>query len=178
MASEALRSFLAESRARLVATVQVAAPELLTRRPAPERWSPLEVLEHVALVERWFVQIVAGLAEEGARQGLRFQEGTTRATDSIAAMATQVDIHKPMQAAEFVHPTGEASLPELLEQLSRSRQDLLGLLPALDELDTNRLQFRHPTQHFLLNAYEWVHLSGVHDRLHARQIRQALESAS
>ena len=83
-----------------------------------------------------------------------------------------------MEAAEFTHPTGTAFLPYLLEQLGRSRQGLLDLFPVLDELDTDQLRYRHPTQHFELNAYQWVHLSGLHDRLHTRQIRQALETAA
>lgn len=93
-------------------------------------------------------------------------------------MAAQVDIRKPMEAGEWVLPAGSSRLPQVLEQLDRSRQALLGVLPALDELDTDQLEYTHPKQGFTLNAYQWVHLSGVHDRLHARQIRQALESAS
>jgi hypothetical protein len=178
MTSQELEQFLSDARARLLATVEATAPELLTRRPTPERWSPIEVVEHVALVERWFVQIVSDLADEGTNRGLLFKDGMVRTIDALPALNAQVDLRRPMQAAEFVHPTGRVALPRLLEQLSQSRQDLLGLLPALDQLDTDQLKHVHPTQRFELNAYQWVHLSGLHDRIHTRQIRQALEGAS
>lgn len=178
MTQEELRTFLAESRARLLATVEAAPTELLTRRPAPERWSPLEVVEHVALAEEWFVQIVGGLVEEGRQKGLRYTAGTPRNMDALAALNEQVDLRKPMKAAEFVEPTGSASLTDLRDRLERSRQGLLDLFPALDELDTDQLKCRHLTQPFELNAYQWAHLSGLHDRQHTRQIRQALEALS
>lgn len=177
MVFQELQEFLAESRVRLLATVDGTAPELLVKRPAPERWSPLEVLEHLALGEEWYVKIVTVLVEEGRRKGLRYREGQPRNTDAVAALAAQIDIHKPQEAPDFGHPTGSALLPVLLERLARSRQELLGLLPALAELDTDKLMFRHPTLHFELNACQWVHLSGVHDRMHSRQIRKALDSA-
>lgn len=130
------------------------------------------------LAERWFGQIVATLAEEGVQRGLRAREGMERSLDALAAMASQVELGKPMEAAPWVRPTGTLGLPELRDQLSQSRQALLDLLPALDQLDTDQLRYEHPTQHFVLNAYQWVHLSGVHDRLHTRQIRQALEAGA
>lgn len=171
-----LREFLAESRARLLAIVSQITPDRLAQRPSPERWSPLEVVEHLAVTEEWFRQIVSGLIEEGRRGGLYHQEGGPRSIDAIPALAAQIDLQKPMVAAEFAQPTGALPLDGLLERLERSRQGLLDLCPALDELDTDRLRFRHPFQPFELNAYQWVHLSGLHDRTHTRQIRKALSS--
>jgi hypothetical protein len=170
-----LGEFLSESRARLLAVVDGIAPELLAKRPSPERWSPLEVIEHLALAEEWFVQIVSELVAEGRRNGLRYTAGQPKHADAVAALAAQMDVRQPQQAPDFTHPTGAAPLTALLERLARSRQALLALLPALDELDTDQLRFRHPTAHWELNASEWAHLSGVHDRQHTRQIRHALD---
>lgn len=171
-----LSEFLAESRARLLATVSEITPDRLVQRPSPERWSPLEVVEHLALAEEWFRQIVQDLIEEGRRGGLYYQEGGPRSIDAIPALAAQVDLQRPMVAAEPVQPTGALPLDGLLQRLERSRQGLLELFPALDQLDTDQLRFRHPFQPFELNAYQWVHLSGLHDRTHTRQIRKGLSS--
>lgn len=178
MASQEFLAFLADSRARLLAVVEGAAPELLTRRPAPERWSALEVVEHLALTEPWFLQVASDLAEDGRRKGLWYNEGQPRSTDSVAALMQQIDVRQPLVAMESVRPTGSVALPDLLERLGRSRQGLLDLLPVLDELDTDQLRFRHPTAGFELTAYEWVHLAGAHERQHTRQIRKALEAVS
>lgn len=171
-----LRSFLSESRSRLLAAVDATRPERLGRRPLPGKWSPLEVVEHLALAEEWYVQIVTDLVSDGLSRGLRYQPGGPRSTDALAALAAQMDISRPMQAIELSHPTGQEGLPRLLDRLQRSREALLDLLPALHEVDTDQLRYRHPTLHFELNACQWVHLSGLHDRIHARQIRQAVDS--
>ena len=86
MTSQELQQFLSDARARLLATVEAMETELLTRRPTPERWSPIEVLEHVALVERWFVQIVSDLADEGRSRGLMFKDGMVRTIDALPAL--------------------------------------------------------------------------------------------
>jgi hypothetical protein len=177
MVSQELQQFLFASRARLRAAVEGVAPDRLVKRPTPQRWSPLEVMEHLAIGEEWYLQIVSGLVEEGRHLGLRYREGQPRNMDAVNSLSAQIDIRKPQVAASFAQPTGITSLPLLLARLDLSRRGLLDLLPDLDELDTDRLCFRHPTLHFELNAYQWVHLSGLHDRMHTRQIRHALESA-
>lgn len=173
-----LEAFLADSRSRLLKALDGVSAEELQRRPGPEKWSPLEIVEHLALAEEWFLQIVTRLAEEGQQQGLRYVAGAPRTTDAVPVMAEYVDVRGPLAAPEPVHPRGEGDLDSLLARLARSRQGLVALLPTLAQLDTDRLIFRHPTHQFPLNALQWIHLSGLHDRVHARQIRTAVMPAS
>ena len=137
MVAHELGEFLSESRARLLAVVNGVAPELLAERRSPERWSPLEVIEHLALAEEWYVQVVSELVAEGQRNGLRYMAGQPKHADAVAALAQQIDIRQPQEAPDFTRPTGGAPLGALLERLARSRHALLALLPSLTSIPTS-----------------------------------------
>jgi uncharacterized damage-inducible protein DinB len=63
---------LESARAELIAVVSTLTEEQARTRPAPDRWSVLECLEHVNSVERRFLRMVResgpDLRQSGTRQ--------------------------------------------------------------------------------------------------------------
>ena len=57
-------------RALLRRTVEEIPPDLRQRRPAPERWSAIEILEHLVLVERRLTFLFNQWLAEAREQGL------------------------------------------------------------------------------------------------------------
>jgi len=167
-----LAPYLAHVRAKVLEIAASRPPEVIGRRPAPERWSVLDNLEHLALTEPWLVKIVAGLAGRGRREGLRRQADQPRAVNAIPVLAHTAG--QRFEAPPVARPTGGAGLAELESRLAASRADLLNCLESLEELDTDRLVQPHPLFGWPLNACQWVHFIGLHESRHARQMLETV----
>ena len=64
-------------RATLRRTVDEIPPELRLRRPAPERWSVVEILEHLGLVERRLTYLFNQWLTEARERGRPAEEETS-----------------------------------------------------------------------------------------------------
>ena len=58
------------SRAALAAAAESVPEALRRQRPTPDRWSAVEILEHLALVERRFTQMLESKVGEALDRGL------------------------------------------------------------------------------------------------------------
>src|SRR5688572_22924094 len=101
----AVFSRLDASMAALRASVESVPPPLRSRRPAPDRWSVAEVLEHLALVEQLFTTRLAAPIGAARQAGLAAETGdsTPMPPAVAAAMANRA---APRSAPDAVKPTG------------------------------------------------------------------------
>lgn len=159
--------FVRGERAALHALIASIPEERLERRPGPEGWSPLQVLEHLALVEPTFLAATRPERGAGARQrALRraVAEDARRAARHLFGTGGE----GPFVTPEPMRPTGvrplEASLAESRERLLRLLEGAEGL--ALDEVTRAHRVFGD------LTALDWVVYLGVHERRHVRQIER------
>lgn len=168
---EDLRPYLNRVREKLWEAVAACPPDVLGTRPAPEAWSVLEHMEHLARSEPFMVRILEDLAEDGRARGALAAPGARRAVSALDILAPQAG--RKFQAPDYSRPTGEWSLPELRARIDTSRARLLAALDDLEALDTDDLVARHPFG-WELNACQWVHFTGIHESLHTRHIRDVL----
>src|SRR5688572_21879131 len=102
---------LDESRQLLERAANDVEPPKRAVRPAPERWSLSEVLEHVSLAEAGFTGWIASGIEK-ARAGGLGEEGAERSPLPEAVRTRLADRVNRRVAPERVQPKGEMGAEE------------------------------------------------------------------
>jgi len=157
---------LESAREELILVVSGLSDERARTRPAPDRWSVLECLEHVSFVERRFLGMVKAS-----------EAGTPAARDAAkeAALETRVvDRSNRRNAPEAVHPTGKhGSVAEALRDFNAARDETLQFA---SEQGPNLLS-RSASHPVLgpLNGVEALLLIAGHGRRHTEQMREAAQ---
>ena len=157
---------LESARAELIAVVSTLTEEQARTRPAPDRWSVLECLEHVSFVERRFL----GMVRES-------ELGTPveRDPSKEAALKERVlDRSNRRTAPEAVHPFGRyQSISEALRDFNAVRDETLRF--ASDEgVNLLSRSANHPVLG-PLNGVEALLLIAGHGRRHTAQMREAAQ---
>ncbi len=141
-------------------------------RPAPDRWSAAEVLEHLVKVE----DQSGRLFSVGARQ-LR-ESGAQAETDDDARPIIEgfarfrVDTRlRVIDAPATVAPGADASFDAAIEALSATRARLLQSMQKASGLALSTASAPHPRLG-PLTLYEWLLMIARHEQRHAGQLRE------
>jgi len=131
-------------------------------RPAADRWSILEVVEHLAIVERRVHGVIGrmGAAPE-AEPGRRNSE----VDQFVLAAVARRD--RPVEAPAPIQPKGQWSPEEALDQFLAGRKETLELLETADCLRGRLLP--HPL-FGLWDGYQWILATAAHNARHTGQI--------
>jgi hypothetical protein len=144
-------------------------------RPEPDAWSIADVLHHLALTEEAQVRLQSKFqeqAEQGAVPSDPDPEGSVlHSVDEITRVADGAKARAP----DRVNPRSHVPGAESLARLEASRARLLESVAALSRLDLRNLTFRHP---FFgeLDGYQWLLVTGWHERRHTGQIERIRRS--
>jgi uncharacterized damage-inducible protein DinB len=156
-------ALLAAGRQALIDAVDGVAEEQARRAPGDGRWSVLECVEHVALVEDY---LLARLLEgrQVAESGI-----DPRREELIAKRGA--DRSRSIAAPEAVRPVGRyATLAEAVEWFESTRERTLRYVDSCDEDLRGKV-----TTHPLLGAVtcqETLLMIALHPKRHAAQIRE------
>jgi DinB superfamily len=155
---------LERARAELMFMVGGLTDAQARTKPAPDRWSVLECLEHVTFVERRFLGMVKA-SEVGT-------SGERDAAKEAALMERLLDRTSRRTAPEPVRPAGKyGSLAEALQEFQAARDETLRFASE----EGPNLVSRSATHLVLgpLNGVEALLLIADHGRRHAEQMREA-----
>jgi hypothetical protein len=133
-------------------------------KPAPNRWSIAETLEHIATVEERVIGRISQMlaSAPGAPDG--------RVNDSDSVLITKVlDRTSRFQAPEPVQPTGKP-LSHSMERLAASRQKLVDLVRSAPA-DFRERTATHPALG-PLDAHQWLIAVAGHCGRHTAQINE------
>ena len=173
--TEDILSHLEENRATLPVAVAAVPSSLRETRPAPNRWSVAEVLEHLTRVEEQITRVLAAKLSEARVTGvLGPEEATSRVTDSIDRDLL-LDRRRRITAGERVLPRGEMDSATALAGLDTTRANLRELVTSHDGLSLGVISFPHPVLG-VIDGYQWFAFIGTHEARHAAQIREIGES--
>lgn len=144
------------------------------RRPAPDRWSVAEVLEHLGLVEGRVVGLLGQLL-----QAAPMADESTRASVTPLDRTTLRDRSRRVDAPAPIQPTGTVGADEAWTTLERTRAQLLALLDTAeaDTRDLAQISRQHPALG-TLDGYQWVASVGGHEERHTLQIVEIGEALS
>ena len=143
---------------------------LQARKPAPERWSVNEVLEHVSLVEQLFVNALVAKIEAARASGLGSEVSDPEGlADQVRAVVE--DRTSKRTAPEAVVPTGAVAPAAALALIEAGHARLRDALVACEGLAVSTVTHEH---RFFgsLNVYQWIDLLAGHERRHLAQIRE------
>jgi hypothetical protein len=157
-----LRSALNADRRTLRAAVDRVPVSLRTAKPAPERWSVAEVLEHLSIVERGALMRVRALVQEAP-----VVDAPTALTAIDRAFLTNRTMR--IMAPDRIQPTGTVSVDAALATLDSSREELMGVLNQAEGRDLSRVTQTHPALG-PLDGYQWIAVIGGHEARHSLQI--------
>lgn len=160
---------LGATRQRLLAGVEGLTEEQAAFRPAPDRWTIAELVEHVGAVERGSLRLFQKMLAKAEESGLLRDESAPFAPVTIAAHVERSLVEK-YQAPESVKPGGAATLAESLASLAETRDTLVSLRPRFERYDCTSLRFPHPA-FGPLDLYQWLAFVGAHELRHLAQIK-------
>jgi len=167
---EVLLTNLAESRERLLGLAQGLSREQLHFRPAPDRWTLAECLEHIVIVEGRVLRLVQQTLETGPDSSKRSaMEGQDHAmVHGTAGRAVR------FQAPEYLVPTGRWPDEQLLKEFEAVRQQTREFAASTDA-DLRRHFFAHPVFGDL-DLYQWLLLVTAHCDRHRAQSEDVMAS--
>ena len=160
----ALRDCLAADRDALRAAVESVPAALRDRKPAPDRWSVAEVLEHLGIVETRTVAALAPLVSDAPPCG------AARAATPLDRTQLR-DRTQRVTAPEMIRPTGTVSAEAAWAGLERSRESLLAVLDTAEGRDLTAVGRSHPRLG-QIDGYQWIASIGGHEERHTLQIRE------
>jgi hypothetical protein len=165
-----LNEYLGQQRGLLTAAVAQIATSRHRDAPAAGRWSVVNVLEHLAIVERGLAGRIGNWIDE-ARGG-----GLARETDVSPILPTInlerfVDRSRPVKTSAANEPTGTVSVEEAMRALSVARASTREVLASGSGYALATVSHDHPT-FGPMHLYEWIAFIGGHECRHAMQIRE------
>jgi hypothetical protein len=158
---------LDQHRTNLRTTVGEIPPELRRQRPAPERWSVIEILEHLGLVERRLTSLFSQWMAEACEQGLHPEEVPAPEIN----MEIVLDRSRQIVAGASAQPRAGLDEAAAWAVLDEARRDLKTTVQVGEGLPLGGVIRPHPALG-PLNFYQWVEFVGWHEARHTAQIRE------
>ena len=160
---------LADSRERLIQIIAGLTSEQHHFRPADDRWSVADCIEHITVVERnIFRSLQRVIQTEPQPEKQAEAQGKDRAIlERVPARANRVT------GPPEVMPCGRwPRFEELLRQFEASRERTLRFA-AVTQADLRNHFFPHPILG-LFDGYQWLLFLATHCERHVRQIEEVM----
>jgi DinB superfamily len=161
-------SYLAQTRDNLLRATRGLSPLQLAFKPAPNRWSVADCLEHIILVEDRFHENVSSALQQPADSSKR--SAFDGRDDELLQIVT--DRSAPRQAPEIVQPASRWPHDQLIREFEAVRARSIELAGGT---------VCDPRQHFFahrafgdLDCYQWMLLVAAHGDRHRAQIEEVL----
>jgi hypothetical protein len=165
--TETLQTQIEQSAALLIATLSGLSEETARTRPAENRWSVLEIVEHVLLVDARFRARI----EEGQRLSAPHSDPAREE----ALLQFVVDRAHKREAPEAARPQGRfRSVPEALHALEDNRQSNRAFVARYGP-EARWIEWEHP-RFGRCTGYEGLLIIAGHTRRHVAQIEEDLRS--
>lgn len=155
--------YLDQTRDGVVAATKGLSEAQLTFKPAPDRWSIAEVLEHITVVEG---AIYSNVTENIMKAPPAAPDRDTAKIDAQVFAMVPDRTHKVKAPEQFV-PTGRWPAADRLDQFLKTRARTIAFFES-----TSDLRAHVGGQGFLgpLDAYEWIMFTAAHSARHTKQI--------
>jgi len=161
---------LNESEARTLDLLRNLSDEQLKFRPATNKWSVLEVAEHIMLSES---EIFAAVQKTLETEPNPDWESKTKGKTEFLETAMLNRTHKA-QAPEALVPTGKLSREEVVARFKEVRARTLKFVEET-QLPLKTYTRDHPVPVIgTLNAYQWLILIPLHNERHNLQIDEVI----
>lgn len=141
-------------------------------KPAPERWSIAECVEHVALTEDFYYDLIIGRLRNSPAEPAKREEVKGKDDEVLAKMPDRSSKRVTSPALE---PKGRWPTPaEAVKHFQQSRDRLVNYVRTTR--DDLRDHFQAHRAVGLIDGYQWILLASGHVRRHVQQIEEVKAS--
>jgi uncharacterized damage-inducible protein DinB len=165
-----LVEYLDATRASLLDVAALVSPDRFAERPAPDRWSAAEVMEHLARVEGSCARVVGKLSAEARRNGVGAESEESSVLQVLDHLPLK-DRTKRLEAPELVAPSGGWTRERALEAIAASRTDMMRAVADAEGLALGSVRFTH-ARLGELDLYQWILFVGKHEERHTAQLQE------
>lgn len=158
--------YLEQTRDGVIAATKGLSEAQMKFKPAPDRWSVAETLEHIALAEDFLLQNVSQKVMK-APTGPANRD--TAKIDSLVLAMIPDRSHKA-QAPPMLVPTGRWTPAETLDHFLKSRARTIEFLESTPDLREHASAASDSPLGQPLDAYEWLLFVSAHSERHTKQI--------
>jgi hypothetical protein len=159
---------LNESHKQTLDMMEGLSEEQLKFKSAPEKWSVLEVAEHIWLAEGRLFSAVQGALAAG--QNPEWETKTKGKTEFLEKVMVSRD--RKAQAPENIVPSGKLTRDDVIAKLKEARAKTLKFTEET-KLPLKAHTLDHPFPVFnTLNAYQWLIYIPLHNIRHNKQIEE------
>ena len=162
-----LLAYVDRETANLREAYESVPPERRNVRTDPGRWSPAEIVKHLAMVDQRIVIRLAVLAEEARALPPETDASASLPEPLIARILDRSGRFKTGPASEPI----DADPERVWEELLAARRALVEAVMKADGLALGRVSAPHPALGSF-NGYEWIAFVGAHAARHADQMRE------
>ena len=158
-------AYLQQTEDGVATAVKGLSEAQLKFKPAPDRWSVAETLEHIALAEDFIFQNINEKVMK-APAGAASRD-TAKADAAVLAMVPDRS-HKAQAPGPLV-PSGRWTPADTLARFEKSRAHTIEFLQSTPDLRQHVIDspLGQP-----LDAYEWLLFIGAHSARHTKQIEE------
>ncbi|MGE6752867.1 DinB family protein [Rossellomorea sp. NPDC071047] len=154
-------NLIEDIRSELLNSVSGLTNDELNKIMEEDRWTIMQVLDHLYLMERSLTKAIQTTFAKGEEQ-----EVPSKPIHYTVDRTTKVD------APPFAVPTEESlTLQEMKDKLYASRKDLLTFLHTTSKEELQKKAYPHPI-FGLIRLDEWVPFIGYHEKRHLEQIEE------
>lgn len=168
-----LRDHVDAQRSALLSAVAGLPPERWTERPAPGRWSVVELFEHLYKVEHSCARVIARGAAEARAAGHPPETSTDSVLGTLDAFGLR-DRAQKRDVPDRVAPAGGWSPAEAREKLATSRAELHDAIRAADGLALGSIHQTH-ARFGEIDLYMWILFVAEHEARHVQQAAEIVE---
>ena len=162
-----------QTRDRLYSTVGELSSEQQASRPAADRWSATDIVEHLAIMEDRLGRMMKVMLTKA--------ESASTPSSGVPVQMEPFSLDRFIERArdekftapEAVRPSGKEGLSALLEKLRNSREDLHALRTRIEAIDLSTTTYPHPA-FGPLNFYQWLAFIGIHEERHLAQLKSTV----
>lgn len=170
--SREMRNEMRTNHDRIAALVRPLDPEKLVRKPAPDKWSVAETLEHMVLMDALFLSAIEPLIKS-ARPDAGAPAREVAPTFIGRQIAGALDKPKLLKSAK----AGRPGTPRggVAEAFLAGDTKFMALMERASSLDWNAVRLRPPIMPWLplkMNLGDVFQVHRVHVRRHMKQIER------
>lgn len=159
---------LAQSRERLVLTIEGLSDEQRNFRPGEDRWSIADCVEHVTVVESSVLGSIQKVLQTPPEEALRSE---VQGKDQLILERVPARERRVKGPAEAMPQGRWPEFEELVRQFEATRERSVRF-SAVTQADLRNHFFPHPFLG-LLDCYQWLLFLGAHCERHVRQMEEA-----
>jgi uncharacterized damage-inducible protein DinB len=157
-------AYLQKTEAGVIDAAKGLSPAQLNFKPAPERWSVAEVLEHIASAEDFLM----GMVHEKVMTSPARPEGEDVAAIDALVLTAVPDRTQKIQAPEPLKPTNRYGSPkDSLAHFEASRAQTIAFLTESKDLRDHAMDSPLGKK---MDGYQWILFVAAHSERHTKQM--------